>query len=170
MARSVPSWFAADQVYHGVDGWYVGSADGLHVGPYPDQAGAEISSRGVCLRLRRTRTTREAIGVVRAFLGSQGASLQSSGHDTVRAGEDKRTWHRRRRVFNVNRLWFISTREGIDVGPYESVAEAERDCALIRNLLKASTSEAAGRLAIYEFMNRPLARRRAAAAKTSPRR
>jgi hypothetical protein len=159
MAREVPKWFAADSFFQGTDGWYVGSQNGLRVGPYADSGAAEIASRNVCMKIRRARTTRDVVGVVRSFLGSEAASLRTGGNDKVRAGEDQRSWHRSRRVFNVNGLWFIATREEIDVGPYVSVAEAERDAKLLLSLLSHTESEAASRLAIYEFMHRPRARR-----------
>lgn len=55
-----------------------------------------------------------------------------------RHDEAKRTWFRSDRVFNTNGQWYFHTREGIDVGPYESHMEAEIESGLLRELLRSS--------------------------------
>ena len=43
----------------------------------------------------------------------------------AREGENKESWFRCNRFYNLKGNWFFSTREGVDFGPFESKAEAE---------------------------------------------
>jgi len=52
-----------------------------------------------------------------------------------RGNEQRKTWFRSDRVFNCNGQWYFHTREGIDVGPYESHLEAEIESGLLRELI-----------------------------------
>jgi hypothetical protein len=53
-----------------------------------------------------------------------------------RRDESNRTWFRSERVFNCNGQWYFHTREGIDVGPYESQLEAEIEAGMLKELIK----------------------------------
>ncbi len=53
-----------------------------------------------------------------------------------RRDESSRTWFRAERVFNCNGRWYFHTREGIDVGPYESQLEAEIEAGMLKELIK----------------------------------
>ncbi len=171
MANAVPSWFAADQVFRGDDGWYIGSPDGFRVGPYPRRDTAGRRSEAITATLRRCRSTSDTVRTVRRFLHEQstaeGRRLRSGqtapaptgsvAAPPVRAGEPQRTWFRTSRFFSVGEVWFFTTREGIDVGPYESKAAAQRDAARLLDILKATATEAEARLAIHQFNSRPVA-------------
>jgi len=63
-----------------------------------------------------------------------------------RRDESTKTWFRSDRVFNCNGKWYFHTREGIDVGPYESQLEAEIEAGMLKELIKSSQldSEALG--------------------------
>lgn len=50
--------------------------------------------------------------------------------------------------------WFIATREGIDVGPYESREAAERDTRLLVMMLDAVDDPKAAHAFIVEFQRR----------------
>ena len=50
--------------------------------------------------------------------------------------------------------WYIATREGIDVGPYESREAAERDVRLLVMMLDAVDDPNAARAFISEFQRR----------------
>ena len=45
--------------------------------------------------------------------------------NAARQNEETRTWFRSDRVFLSDGKWFFHTREGVDLGPYESQFEAE---------------------------------------------
>ena len=45
--------------------------------------------------------------------------------NAARIDEQPKTWFRSDRVFLINSQWFFPTREGGDVGPYDSQFEAE---------------------------------------------
>lgn len=79
-----------------------------------------------------------------------------------RDGEATRLWFRTDRVFRQNGWWYISTREHINVGPYETAEEARRDVPRLIELLeeKAPFGEQAQALTIHQFMNRPRLRNR----------
>jgi hypothetical protein len=55
-----------------------------------------------------------------------------------RRNEQKQTWFRSDRVFNCNGQWYFHTREGIDVGPYDSHLEAEIESGLLRELIRSA--------------------------------
>jgi hypothetical protein len=58
--------------------------------------------------------------------------------------------------------WYFQTREGVDVGPYESQFEAEIEAGLLKELLKDQGDDSAIKSIIREFvldsfaMGRPL--------------
>jgi hypothetical protein len=143
------------------------------VGPYSLKTQAERYSKGLVAKLERCRTTVDRVRVVRAFLHEQsrknGRQLHSgpsapgsslTGKPTtppVRAGEDPKVWFRTNRFFAVDEVWFFSTRENIDVGPYVSRVEAERDARRLLEILRETESVAERRLAILQFKSRPQA-------------
>jgi hypothetical protein len=53
-----------------------------------------------------------------------------------RRDERSKTWFRADRVFHTNERWYFHTREGIDVGPYESQLEAEIEASMLKELIK----------------------------------
>jgi hypothetical protein len=84
-----------------------------------------------------------------------------------RDNEQPKTWFRSERVFMSNGKWYFHTREGVDVGPYDSQFEAEIEAGMLKELLReCADAEAAGAEAplavIREFvldsytMGRPL--------------
>ena len=79
-----------------------------------------------------------------------------------RSNEKPRTWFRSERVFLVDGRWFFHTREGVDVGPYETQFEAEIEAGMLRELMRESAPSDSGLSVIREFvldsyaMGRPL--------------
>lgn len=53
-----------------------------------------------------------------------------------RRDERSKTWFRAERVFHTNGKWYFHTREGIDVGPYESQLDAEIEASMLKELIK----------------------------------
>ena len=54
----------------------------------------------------------------------------------ARQSEQPKTWFRSERVFlSGSQDWYFQTREGVDVGPYESQFEAEIEAGLLKELL-----------------------------------
>ncbi len=53
-----------------------------------------------------------------------------------RRDERSKTWFRAERVFHTNGKWYFHTREGIDIGPYESQLEAEIEAGMLKELIK----------------------------------
>tara|TARA_A100001037_G_C15108313_1_gene617644 strand:+ start:896 stop:1216 length:321 start_codon:yes stop_codon:yes gene_type:complete len=80
-----------------------------------------------------------------------------------RAGETPKTWFRTERVFLSAGQWFFHTREGVDVGPYESQFEAEIEAGMLKELLREHGQGDGSLSIIREFvldsyaMGRPLA-------------
>ena len=79
-----------------------------------------------------------------------------------RSNERPRTWFRSDRVFLSDEKWYFHTREGVDVGPYESQFEAEIEAGLLRELMRGPGGEDNALGLIREFvvesyaMGRPL--------------
>lgn len=55
---------------------------------------------------------------------------------SARTNERPQTWFRSERVFLSDGRWYFHTREGIDVGPYESQFEAEIEAGMLKELLR----------------------------------
>lgn len=53
-----------------------------------------------------------------------------------RSGEQPRLRFRGKRVHRSNGKWYFHTREGISVGPYQTIFEAEVEASILANLLK----------------------------------
>lgn len=45
----------------------------------------------------------------------------------AREGENRESWFRCNRFYNLKGKWFFSTREGVDFGPFDSKADAEQE-------------------------------------------
>jgi len=69
-----------------------------------------------------------------------------------RQNERNRTWFRSERVFSTNGRWYFHTREGIDVGPYESQLEAEIEAGMLRELIKNSQLEGEALAVLRDFI------------------
>ena len=87
------------------------------------------------------------------------ARRNASSEKQGRKGES--TWFRSDRVFGAGDQWYFHTREGIDIGPYDTRFEAEIEAGMLREmLLGVEPSETLG--VIREFvldsfaMGRPL--------------
>lgn len=82
MPQAMPSWFAADRVYRGPEGWYIGSPKSFRVGPYPRQAAAEARSREITEELQRCSNVGEVVRTVRSFLYSQNSQNSQNSQTT----------------------------------------------------------------------------------------
>lgn len=168
MKRTLPSWFEADQVFEQDEGWFFGSRLALHVGPYRDYAMARVKSIEATDQLLRLRSESARLKYARQLLQEEWEVVGPFGEATVigeeielgpppiqvRSGELQRSWIRSERFFQMNGVWFFSTREGIDVGPFDSEAEAKKhERNLVAELTRTRSSEEAHR-AIYAYKHR----------------
>ena len=71
---------------------------------------------------------------------------------THRKNEKQRTWFRSERVFRSNGSYYFHTREGIDVGPFPSLFEAQVESSILKNILAQAKSKDAAVTAIREFL------------------
>ena len=70
-----------------------------------------------------------------------------------RGTEQARVWFRSERVFFAgSNQWYFQTREGIDVGPYDTQFEAEIEAGLLKELLQCCNDYSCARSAIREFV------------------
>lgn len=70
-----------------------------------------------------------------------------------RRAEPRRNWFRSGRVYlREAQSWYFRTREGIDLGPYESQFEAEVESGLLREMIKHIDDEADRRSVIRQFV------------------
>jgi len=73
---------------------------------------------------------------------------------TVRDGERSKQWFRANRAFCVSTSWYFSTREGVQVGPFESKDETESAIVELCGILNEISDPLASVLAIHEFQCR----------------
>ena len=73
---------------------------------------------------------------------------------TVRDGERFKQWFRANRAFCVSTSWYFSTREGVEVGPFDSKDEAESAIAELGAILSEISRPLAVLLAIDDFQCR----------------
>ncbi len=160
MTERLPVWFRADNVFDDQGLWYFGSADGLHLGPYPDRSIAETRSRQAVNRLRDAVSSSEQLKIADALMIEEQHFIQDASGDAdllladvveidlpdapVRSGELVRNWTRSERFFQLDGAWYFSTREGTDIGPYVSLSSAKQNAeALIAGLIVAKDQEEA---------------------------
>ena len=66
--------------------------------------------------------------------------------------KSKKTWFREDRVFHTNEQWYFHTREGIDVGPYESQLEAEIEASMLKELIKNTNARGDSLSVLRDFI------------------
>jgi hypothetical protein len=157
MHDAIPLWFQADKVYSRQRQWYLGSSDALHLGPYPDRDCAKAKSEEICECLRSMPADDQKLAYVRSLLSSEWHDIQANVDldvlrqapeqkprtFPVRQGESADSWARSTRYFNVGSVWFFTTREGIDVGPFENKKEAvEHSRCLLKSLRDKNARQA----------------------------
>ncbi len=59
----------------------------------------------------------------------------------VRDGEKPRVWYRSERIHREDGLWFIQTREGIEVGPFNCRFDAEVESEILVRHLKDAPAD-----------------------------
>ena len=147
--------------------WFFGSPSGLHIGPYGDRNIATEKGLRVVSRLNRLKSDKERLHYVRKVLRDEWKSIkkQSRGSSSdadlkpplqsVRKGESAKTWFRAGRFHESEGVWFFDTREGIEVGPFETrKAAVHHERRLVAILAKAKTAGEA-HSTIYEYKHRP---------------
>ena len=71
----------------------------------------------------------------------------------ARRQENPRTWFRSERVFLLREnTWYFRTREGVELGPYDSRFEAEVEAGVLKEMLKDLKSDAARHRVIKDFI------------------
>ena len=69
-----------------------------------------------------------------------------------RRNEPIRTRFRSHRIFRSDSSWYFHTREGIDVGPFDSEFEAQVEASILKSLLKDAESAEAAMSLVREFL------------------
>lgn len=171
ISKSTTDWIDTDKIFALDSGWFFGSRRGVHVGPYENHRLARVKADQVGRDLGELDSGEARLRYFRDFLRKErlavGASAQtlpaanaSDGQDPdavrVRAGEHDKVWYRSGRFFRIDNVWFFSTREGIDVGPFGSEGEARRHERRLVAMLSNESAEQAHRT-IYEYNTRPTA-------------
>lgn len=168
MRTAVPAWFKCNQIFGVGEAWFVGEPDSLHFGPYRDQHTAETKSEVFMQRLREIKDHDARLNLVRQLLeeewqtiddgtdiGFEEIEVQAVDYDPVRHGEAIQSWSRSQRYFQVDGVWFFATREGLDVGPFDSEQEARESEKRLKTLLiKCRSAEEAHRC-ILEYKHKP---------------
>jgi len=58
-----------------------------------------------------------------------------------RQNETPKLWFRSQRCYRTNGKWYFHTREGLSVGPYATLQDAEADATLLVNQLRETPME-----------------------------
>lgn len=80
-----------------------------------------------------------------------------------KSDKERRLWFRSSRVFSSDDKWYFHTREGFDMGPYDTRFEAEVEAEMLKELLVEAEGGGSSAGVIREFvldsyqMGRPLA-------------
>jgi hypothetical protein len=76
------------------------------------------------------------------------------GADVIcrKTDQQRRLWFRSSRVFASNEQWYFHTREGIDMGPYDSRFEAEIEAEMLKELFRESAPADGAMGVIREFV------------------
>jgi len=64
----------------------------------------------------------------------------------------RRLWFRSSRIFASDGKWYFHTREGIDMGPYDSQFEAEIEAEMLKELLQDGARAGDAAEVIREFV------------------
>ena len=171
MEHSLPAWFQADQVFTYEGNWYLGSVGSLHIGPYGDRETAEAKAVAVAKKLRSMGADGNQLRYVRRLLHEEWKeiNLAGSGGETClgeeieltpspspnRRGESTKLWFRSERFFKVGGVWFFTTREGINIGPYASELEARKQLQQLLAFVRKTQTAAESRKVVYEFKHQP---------------
>lgn len=167
MDAAIPAWFQCDQIYSQGSQWFIGSQESLHIGPYGDENVALSKSEEFCRKIKRMMNDGDRLRYVRKLLSDEWDAIGPEAHleaeeislggveEPVRNGEPQKHWYRSNRFFQVEGIWFFSTREGLDVGPFDSENDARYHERKLKSLLIKCSSEESARHAILEYKHRP---------------
>jgi len=170
--HSLPAWFQADEVFTHNGAWYLGTVGSLHIGPYRDRETAQTKSVEVAKKLRSMGSGGPQLRYVRQLLHEEWQEIGMAGSEgetcfgerieltpppsSVRRGEKEKNWLRSERFFEVDGVWFFSTREGINLGPYGSEGEAKKSERQLVSRLSNDLSEKEAQKIVYGYKHRPL--------------
>lgn len=65
---------------------------------------------------------------------------------------NRKVFFRSDRIFRSNDSWYFHTREGIDVGPFQTEFEAQVESSILKNILKDAKNKDAALSTIREFL------------------
>ncbi len=172
MENSLPAWFQADEVFTHNGNWYLGSLTSLHIGPYSDRETVETKAIVVAEKLRSISTDGNQLRYVRRLLHEEWKEIGTAKSDgetclgeeieltpppspPVRRGEKSKNWFRSERFFKVGEVWFFTTREGINIGPFATELEAKmQEQQLVALLRREELTDREAQKIVYEYKHR----------------
>lgn len=167
MDTAIPAWFQSDQIFCQGSKWFIGSEESLHIGPYRDETLAKSKSYEVSRRLKKLAHESDRLRYVRKLLSEEWDNIGAEAHleteeislenveEQVRQGETQKKWYRSNRFFQVQGIWFFSTREGIDVGPFDSESHAREHEQKLKSLLIKCKDDEKARQTIMAYKHQP---------------
>ena len=158
-----PTWFKVNNTFKYLNRWYIGTSTGVNLGPYENQKAAALRSKEISNQLENTASPGERIALVRQLIHDEWESSSPgckpddySSQAPARDEDQGKSWFRAERFYCEDGAWFFSTREGIDVGPYDNLQIAQLEAKRLVKILRAAPNPAAAALLISEFNRRPL--------------
>src|SRR5262245_50640076 len=80
------------------------------------------------------------------------AAVRGTLRVQYRKNEPVKTWFRSHRIFRSNEFWYFHTREGIDVGPFNSEFEAQVESSILKHVLNNAADAKDAVAAIQDFL------------------
>ena len=77
-------------------------------------------------------------------------SDQSSGQ---RKDEPAKSWFRSNRLFSVDGAWYFSTREGMEIGPYDTRRDAQVEAGFLMALLNDREPDVEPEAVVQSFLS-----------------
>jgi hypothetical protein len=103
--------------------WYFRTREGMDIGPFDTKEDAEEGVKGFISFLKEVHA--DVVVRINKYVRLQ-----------PRAGETEVPGGRSERIFEQNSYWYFRTREGMDIGPYDTRGEAVIGAKAFVNFIK----------------------------------
>lgn len=126
----------SERFFHQENYWYFRTREGLDIGPFDQRQDAEAGLRGFINFLQQTQE--DVVTKITTYIKLQ-----------ARKDENIDVPARTDRLFEQNNYWHFRTREGMDIGPFDTRGEAAVGAKNFVSFLETSQPEVISRVTDY---------------------
>ena len=126
----------SDRYFEQESYWYFRTREGMDIGPFDSKAQAEEGVSGFIGFLKEAHA--DVVVRINKYVRRQ-----------PRRGETEVSGSRTDRIFEQSSYWYFRTREGMDIGPFDSRGEAAVGVKGFVNFLEESQPEVVNRVTSY---------------------